>query len=167
VISRNQTQATEFGASLTEKALPPNEMPTQEQSRTTLAENEEWMAVNVDKTVQRTKALAEEEEQVLKRLGAAVIMQWNTVPTKLQRELFDCASDIGDLGQNTQLKGLIARFLHNHKDDEHRADYPPYDHPEHLTSDRTWRFGEGAKTIADATRSNLDRQSASKRSSTE
>jgi rubrerythrin len=68
------------------------------QTYTTLAENEEWMAVHLDKTIQRRKnsenrtALAEEEEQILKCLGAAVLMRWNTVPTKLQRELFDCAS---------------------------------------------------------------------------
>jgi hypothetical protein len=52
-------------------------------------------------------------------LGAAVIMRWNTVPTKLQRELFDCASTMGDLQQATPLKRAIARFLHNHKDDEY------------------------------------------------
>ena len=45
-------------------------------------------------------------------------MRWNTVPTKLQRELFDCASTIGDLQQTTPLKGQIARFLHNHKNDQ-------------------------------------------------
>jgi hypothetical protein len=87
-----------------------------------LAENEEWMAVSLDKTIQRRKdydsaALVEEEEQILKCLGAAVLMRWNTVPTKLQRELFDCASTIGDLQQTTPLKGRIARFLHNHKGD--------------------------------------------------
>ena len=49
---------------------------------------------------------------------AAVIMNWNNIPTKLQRELFDCASTIGDLQQISPLKGQIARFLHNHKDDE-------------------------------------------------
>src|SRR5215211_3348990 len=64
------------------------------QTYTTLAENEEWMAVHIDRTIQRRKnydnhaALAEEEEQILKCLGAAVLMRWNTVPTKLQRELF-------------------------------------------------------------------------------
>jgi len=31
-------------------------------------------------------ALVEEEEQILKCLGAAVLMRWNTVPTKLQRD---------------------------------------------------------------------------------
>ena len=35
--------------------------------------------------------LAEEEERILRCLGAAVIMQWNTLPTKLQKELFDNA----------------------------------------------------------------------------
>jgi hypothetical protein len=97
-----------------------------EQTYTTLAENEEWMAVNVDRTIRRRKyrdnrtALAEEEEQILRCLGAAVIMRWNTIPTKLQRELFDCASN-GDLQQAMPLKGQIARFLHDHKDDEHLA----------------------------------------------
>ena len=98
-----------------------------EQTYTTLAENEEWMAVHIDKTIQRRKnydngtALAE-EEQILKCLGAAVLMRWNTVPTKVQRELFDCASAIGDLQQATPLKGRIARFLHNHKNDQQKSD---------------------------------------------
>jgi hypothetical protein len=41
------------------------------------------MAVHVDRTIQRRKnrdnrtALAEEEEQILKCLGAAVLMHWN------------------------------------------------------------------------------------------
>jgi hypothetical protein len=67
-----------------------------------------WMAVHIDKTIQQRRknydnrtALVEEEEQILKCLGAAVLLRWNTVPTKLQRELFDCASTIGDLQQTT------------------------------------------------------------------
>jgi hypothetical protein len=36
--------------------------------------------------------------------------------TKLQRELFDNASSVGDLLQTGALKGQIARFLHKHKD---------------------------------------------------
>ena len=52
-----------------------------EQTYTTLAENEEWMAVNVDKAIQPRKnydnsaALVEEEEQILKFLGEAVLMR--------------------------------------------------------------------------------------------
>jgi hypothetical protein len=45
-------------------------------------------------------------------------MRWNTIPTKLQRELFDTAGSLGDLLQTAELHGQIARFLHDHKDDE-------------------------------------------------
>ena len=124
-----RAKAAEFRALLTDTPRSPNETSEfrdLEQTYTTLAENEEWMAVNIDRTIQRRKnrdnsaALAEEEEQILKCLGAAVLMRWNTVPTKLQRELFDCASTIGDLQQTTPLKGQIARFLHNHKDGQQK-----------------------------------------------
>jgi hypothetical protein len=46
-----------------------------EQTYTTLAENEEWMAINIDKTVQRRKNrdnpadLDENEQQVLRCVG--------------------------------------------------------------------------------------------------
>ena len=65
----------------------------------------------------KSLALAEEEDRILRCLGAAVIMRWNTIPTKLQRELFDNASSVGELLQAGALKGPIARFLHKHKDD--------------------------------------------------
>jgi hypothetical protein len=45
-------------------------------------------------------------------------MRWNTLPTKLQKELFDDASSVGALLQAGAVKGQIARFLHNHKDDD-------------------------------------------------
>src|SRR5438874_9083890 len=123
-----RTKAAEFRELLAKAPRSPNEASEfrdLEQTYTTLAENEEWMAVHIDQTIQRIKnsdnrmALTEEDEQILKCLGAAVIMRWNTVPTKLQRELFDCASIMGDLQQATPLKRAIARFLHNHKDDEY------------------------------------------------
>jgi hypothetical protein len=126
-----RAKAAEFRALLTNTARSPNEtreFSDLEQTYTTLAENEEWMEVHTDKMIPRRKnydnrtALAEEEEQILKCLGAAVLMRWNTVPTKLQRELFDCASAIGDLQQTTPLKGRIARFLHNHKNDRQKSD---------------------------------------------
>ena len=67
------------------------------------------------------KAVAEIEEHILRCLGAAVIMQWNTIPTKLQRELFDTAGSLGDVLKTPALRGQIARFLHDHKDDESSA----------------------------------------------
>ena len=125
-----RAKAAEFRARLTDTLRSPNETKEfrdLEQTYTKLAENEEWMAVNIDKTIQpgendNSAALVEEDEQILKCLGAAVLMRWNTVPTKLQRELFDCASTIGDLQQTTPLKGRIARFLHNHKNDRQKSD---------------------------------------------
>ena len=128
-----RAKAAEYTELLKAASLPAEirEFRGLERSYLTLAENEEWMAVHIDKTTQRRKnydnrtALVEEEEQILKCLGAAVLMRWNTVPTKLQRELFDCASTIGDLQQTTPLKGQIARFLHNHKDDQQKSEQGP------------------------------------------
>jgi hypothetical protein len=96
-----------------------------EQSFTSLANNEQWLADTHNKTVHAPNhdraegvTLAEEEEHVLRCLGAALIMQWNILPTKLQRELFDNASTMGDALQTAELRGQIARFLHKHKDSE-------------------------------------------------
>jgi hypothetical protein len=66
----------------------------------------------------RSAALAAEEEHILRCLGAAVIMQWNNIPKKLQRELFDSAGSMGDLLGTKALRAKVARFLHKHKDDE-------------------------------------------------
>jgi hypothetical protein len=89
-----------------------------------LADNEKWLADNFDKTLEASGekqlshgTLAAEEEHVLRCLGASVIMQWNTIPTKLQRELFDTAGSMGELLATAELRGQIARFLHRHKDD--------------------------------------------------
>ena len=102
-----------------------------------LAQNEDWLADNFDKIIRSqdvlcedealgerldSKAVAKIEEHVLRCLGAAVIMQWNTIPTKLQRELFDTAGSLGDVLQTVTLRGQIARFLHSHKDEEMPAD---------------------------------------------
>ena len=121
------------------------ELQRSQRSFNLLAQNEDWLANNfdkmvnsrdalsqdlaqdhsndlsrdevVDKTLDR-KAVAEIEEHILRCLGAAVIMQWNTIPKKLQRELFDTAGSLGDVLQTAALSGQIARFLHDHKDDE-------------------------------------------------
>jgi hypothetical protein len=102
------------------------------ESFSALAENEDWLANNFDKiihsqnissqdddfgkTVGRSTA-AETEEHILRCLGAAVIMQWNTIPTKLQRELFDTAGSMGDVLKSAGLRAQIARFLHRQKDE--------------------------------------------------
>ena len=126
-----RAKAAEFRAFLTNTPRSPketSEFRDLEQTYTTLAENEEWMAGNRDKVIQRRKnydhrtVLAEEEERILKCLGAALLMRWNTVPAKLQRELFDCAGALDDLQQSKPLRERIARFLHNHKNDQQSSD---------------------------------------------
>ncbi len=89
-----------------------------------LADNEQRLADNYDNAVQGAEqdrsggvALAAEEEHVLRCLGAAIIMQWNTLPTTLQREIFDTAGSVGQLLETAALRGQIARFLHKHKND--------------------------------------------------
>lgn len=106
------------------------------QSFSALAENEDWLATNFDKIIHSQNiptadegvedavahvTNAEIEERVLRCLGAAVIMQWNTIPTKLQRELFDTAGSVGDVLKSSELRAQIARFLHNQKDEASSA----------------------------------------------
>jgi len=135
-----RTRAAELGE-LIKIAHHPDairELRSQKRTFTELADNQDWLANNLDKTVRPANkdemgdlirpptakacgegsTLTEDEEQVLRCLGAAVIMRWNTLPTKLQKELFDDASSVGALLQAGAVKGQIARFLHNHKDDD-------------------------------------------------
>ncbi len=91
-----------------------------ERSFGTLADNAQWLAENGEKTVPPAEgsdgaALAAEEDHILRCLGAALIMHWNTLPTKLQRELFETAGTIGDVVATPEMRGKIARFLHTHK----------------------------------------------------
>jgi hypothetical protein len=53
---------------------------------------------------------------MLRCLGAAVVMQWSTLPRKLQRELFDNATAVGELSETAARRGMIARFLHKQND---------------------------------------------------
>lgn len=138
--------AKQFRAKAAEaaKALKYTDVPSEvrefqrlEASFTALAQNEDWLADNFNKIIRSQDVrpqnddagkpvaratAAETEEHILRCLGAAVIMQWNTIPTKLQRELFDTAGSMGDVLQSVELRGQIARFLHKQKDQENSAD---------------------------------------------
>jgi hypothetical protein len=61
--------------------------------------------------------LSKQEEHILQCLGAAVLLQWNALPTHIQRELFESSTSAVEPGEIAQLKEQIARFLHKHKDD--------------------------------------------------
>jgi hypothetical protein len=105
-----------------------DEFQRSKQAFTDLAQNEDWLQRNFDKLIRSRDAgapltgdpdgSAAADAHILRCLGAAVIMQWNTIPTKLQRELFDTAGSLGDVVKTTALRGQIARFLHDHKDEE-------------------------------------------------
>jgi hypothetical protein len=120
-------KAVEY-AKLLETASGPKErceFQALERSFTVLANNEQWLADNHDKTIRSTEFEqtdganpAQEEDQILRCLGAALILQWNTLPQKLRRELFDNAGAMGELLETPELRGKIARFLHKHKDDD-------------------------------------------------
>jgi hypothetical protein len=98
-----------------------------ERSYLTLAENEEWMADNLEK-INRSGAdenlygdaiLAQQGKDTLGCHGADVAMQSTAIPTKIQ-QLFDDAGSMGGLLQSATLRGQIARFLHKHKVDDFR-----------------------------------------------
>jgi len=96
-----------------------------------LADNEQGLADEYDDAVHVAEQnrshgaeLAVEEEFVLRCLGAAIIMQWNALPTTLRREIFDTAGSVGRLLETAALRGQIARFLHKHKDDAGRGKLP-------------------------------------------
>jgi len=100
-----RAKAAEYGE-LVKTSIYPNQrrdFQKIEQSFTVLADNEQWLANNYQNTLHASEqdpngaTLAEEEEHILRCLGGALIMQRNTLPSKLQREPFDNAGSMGDL----------------------------------------------------------------------
>jgi hypothetical protein len=121
-----RAKAAEYGERVKSATGPDESRKFEElQDRSTsLADNEQALANNFDDALQvaeqdrsRGAVLAHEEEHVLRCLGAALIMQWNTLPTPLRREIFDTAGSVGKLLETAALRGQIARFLHKHKND--------------------------------------------------
>jgi len=119
-----RAKAAEYGE-LVKSSTSPNErsdFQQLEQRFASLADNEQGLAEDHDSAVLvadqdrlHDAALAKEEEYVLRCLGAAVIMQWDALPTSLRREIFDTAGSLGKLMETVALRGQIARFLHKHK----------------------------------------------------
>lgn len=122
-----RAKAAEY-AELVKSSTSPNErrdFQQLEQRFASLADNEQGLADDHDSAVHvadedrpHDAALAEEEEYVLRCLGAAVIMQWDALPTSVRREIFDTAGSLGKLMETVALRGQIARFLHKHKAQE-------------------------------------------------
>jgi len=96
-----------------------------------LADNEEWLADHYNQMLHAADTeysalakeepvlqsgpsdnvrLAQEAERILRCLGAALIMQWGTLPRKLQRELFDNAGAMGDSWTPQRFAGKSRAF---------------------------------------------------------
>ncbi len=65
-------------------------------------------------TEQTVASLAQEEEHILRCLGAAVVLRWDQLPTEIQRNLFDTAGAVGPVPDAKELRAKMARFLHTH-----------------------------------------------------
>jgi hypothetical protein len=122
-----RAKAAEYTELLKTTSLPAEirEFRKLEQSYLTLAENEEWMADNREKTNSPgadenwygDAIIAQQGKDTLGCHGADVARQSATIPTKIQ-QLFDDAGAMGGLLQTATLRGQIARFLHKHKVDD-------------------------------------------------
>jgi hypothetical protein len=125
-----RAKAAEYTELLKVASLPAEtcEIRRLERSFLTLAENEEWMADNLEKT---NSPGADDnlydnillppchEKSALGCLGAADPMQSTEILTKIQ-QVFDDAGFKGSLSQTATLRGQIAQFLEKHKDDDIR-----------------------------------------------
>jgi hypothetical protein len=129
-----RTKAGEYEALLkvTQSPADTAEFRDLQQSYMSLADNLDWLANNASKTIgtpaanQPERAAPSdrharhaEQENILRSLGAAVILKWNVIPTDLQRALFAAASSVQG-AQSAPLKEVLAQFLHDHKDDAQR-----------------------------------------------
>ena len=96
-----------------------------EQSYVTLAENDEWMVNNRDKTnspraddnMYSDIILARQEKNVFGRIGAGEATPFNVFSIKMQ-QLFDDAGSKGGQLQSAALRGQFARFLREHAEDD-------------------------------------------------
>jgi hypothetical protein len=128
-----RTKADEYAVLLETAGSPAEatEYRDLQQTYTSFADNLDWLAANAGKTVssaayhvpgiERNQRGGEraEQERILRCLGAAVMLNWNSIPTELQRSLFNDATKMpGD--QSDVLKAILARFLHEHKRDAPR-----------------------------------------------
>lgn len=123
-----RAKAAEYTELLKAVRLPAEtrEIRRLEQSYLTLAENEEWMADNLEKTNSPGAdenwygdAIAKQGKHTLGCHGADVATQSTAIPTMVQ-QLFDDAGSMGGLLQTATLRGQIGRFLHKHKVDDFR-----------------------------------------------
>lgn len=121
-----RVKAAELTELLKTASLPAEirEFRSLEQSYVTLAENDEWMADNLDKTnssgtdenLYSDIILARQEKNALERLGAGDATPFTEFSIKMQQLFDDAGSKVGLL-QTAALRGQFARLLRKHKED--------------------------------------------------
>jgi hypothetical protein len=120
-----RVKAAEFTELLKTTSSPAEirEFRNLKRSYVTLAENDEWLADNRDKTnrpgtdetLYSDITFARQEKNALGRLGAGDATPVTEFSIKMQ-QLFDDASSKGDPSQIASLQGQFARFLRKHKE---------------------------------------------------
>ena len=122
-----RAKAAEFTELLKTTSAPGEirEFRNLERSYTALAENDEWLAANLDKTnspeadqnLYSGLIPARQEKEALGRLSAGGATRVAEFSIKMQ-QLFDDAGSRGGLLQTATLRGQFARFLEKHKEDD-------------------------------------------------
>jgi hypothetical protein len=124
-----RAKAAEYTELLKVASLPAetSEFRNLERSFLTLAENEEWMADNLEKTnssgaddnLYDDILFPRQAKDALGCLGTGDPMQSTDIVTKIQ-QVFDDAGFKGGLLPTATLRAQIARFLQKHKVDDFR-----------------------------------------------
>lgn len=114
---RREAQKFRQRAQEATKSAEVAEFTALEHSFDTLADNAEWLAGKSDLLVPEvedeniTARLSAREEHLLQCLGAALIMHWDELPTKLQRELFEALGAISDGLATPVVRDQVAGFF--------------------------------------------------------
>jgi hypothetical protein len=121
-----RAKAAEYTELLKTASLPSEarEFRDLEQSFITLAENDEWLVDNLEKTnspgaednLYDDILFAWQKKTPLGCLETVDPKQSTKIPTKIQ-QLFDDAGSKGGLLQTATLRGQVSRFLQKHKGD--------------------------------------------------
>jgi hypothetical protein len=117
-----RAKAVEYSGLLKTANAPNEQREFQQLERnfTTLADDAQWLEDNHPGSRSPARIASSstssqlKDEHILRCLGAALIMQWNTVPKKLQRELFERAGAMDDLSEANTMRGQISKFLRKH-----------------------------------------------------
>ncbi len=67
-------------------------------------------------STQPAQALDETELRILTRLGAALLIEWQSVPAEVQQAIFSRAKALRAATDSARVKDELARFLHAHQD---------------------------------------------------